>query len=87
VPTQDSWSWIVWGREVLHFSLDTTSGSSWKPLPVLFTTVFIGMATGSALGSLALAHWGWMAVTALSASAAALALVVRMWPARTGATR
>src|SRR3954451_40903 len=40
VPTQDSWSWIVWGREVLHFSLDTTSGSSWKPLPVLFTTVF-----------------------------------------------
>jgi predicted MFS family arabinose efflux permease len=46
---------------------------------VLFTTVFIGMATGSALGSLALAHWGWMAVTALSAGAAALALVVRMW--------
>jgi hypothetical protein len=40
VPTQDSWSWIVWGREVLHFNLDTTSGSSWKPLPVLFTTVF-----------------------------------------------
>jgi hypothetical protein len=40
VPTQDSWSWIVWGREVLHFDLDTTSGSSWKPLPVLFTTVF-----------------------------------------------
>lgn len=46
---------------------------------VLFTTVFIGMATGSALGSLALAHWGWMAVTALSAGAAALALAVRMW--------
>jgi predicted MFS family arabinose efflux permease len=46
---------------------------------VLFTTVFIGMATGSALGSVALAHWGWMAVTALSAGAAALALAVRMW--------
>jgi hypothetical protein len=40
VPTQDSWSWIVWGREVAHLALDTTSGSSWKPLPVLFTTVF-----------------------------------------------
>jgi hypothetical protein len=40
VPTQDSWSWIVWGREVVHFNLDTTAGSSWKPLPVLFTTVF-----------------------------------------------
>ncbi|KRB16333.1 MFS transporter [Rhizobacter sp. Root16D2] len=46
---------------------------------VLFTTVFIGMATGSALGSVALAHWGWMAVTALSAGAAALALAVRLW--------
>jgi hypothetical protein len=40
VPTQDSWSWIVWGREVTHLALDTTSGSSWKPLPVLFTTPF-----------------------------------------------
>src|SRR5436190_8911047 len=40
VPTQDSWSWIVWGREVAHLSLDTTAGSSWKPLPVLFTTPF-----------------------------------------------
>src|SRR4051812_24656099 len=40
VPTQDSWSWIVWGREVAHLTLDTTAGSSWKPLPVLFTTPF-----------------------------------------------
>ena len=40
VPTQDSWSWINWGREVVHGSLDTTSGSSWKPLPVLFTAPF-----------------------------------------------
>jgi hypothetical protein len=40
VPTQDSWSWIVWGREVVRGALDTTSGSSWKPLPVLFTTPF-----------------------------------------------
>jgi hypothetical protein len=40
VPTQDSWSWIVWGREVAHLDLDTSAGSSWKPLPVLFTTVF-----------------------------------------------
>jgi hypothetical protein len=40
VPTQDSWSWINWGREVGQLNLDTTAGSSWKPLPVLFTTVF-----------------------------------------------
>jgi hypothetical protein len=39
-PGKDPWSWIIWGREVAHFDLDTSSGSSWKPLPVLFTTVF-----------------------------------------------
>jgi hypothetical protein len=40
VPTQDSWSWIVWGREVAHLDLNTTAGSSWKPLPVVFTTIY-----------------------------------------------
>jgi len=41
VPTTDPWGWIVWGREVAHLDLDTSSGGSpsWKPLPVLFTTV------------------------------------------------
>ena len=39
-PGKDPWSWIIWGREIAHLDLDTSSGSSWKPLPVLFTTVF-----------------------------------------------
>lgn len=39
-PTYDPWSWLVWGREVAHLDLDTVAGPSWKPLPVLFTTVF-----------------------------------------------
>ncbi len=39
-PSYDPWAWLVWGREVAHFSLDTTSGPSWKPLPVMFTTLF-----------------------------------------------
>ncbi len=39
-PTYDPWSWIIWGREVLHLDLDTVRGPSWKPLPVLFTTPF-----------------------------------------------
>ena len=40
VPTTDPWGWIVWGREVAHLDLDTSSGGSpsWKPLPVLLTT-------------------------------------------------
>lgn len=44
---------------------------------LLFTVVFIGMGTGAALGSLALAHWGWNGVVALSTLAGAAALAVR----------
>jgi len=51
---------------------------------VLMVGMFIGMATGAALGSQALAAWGWMGVTALATTAATAALVVRLWP---GATR
>lgn len=44
---------------------------------LLFTVVFIGMATGAAVGSLALAHWGWNGVVALATLAGAAALAVR----------
>jgi hypothetical protein len=42
VPSYDPWSWIVWGREVVdpHLSFTVGGGPSWKPLPVLFTTVY-----------------------------------------------
>jgi hypothetical protein len=40
VPTYDPWAWIIWGREVAHGDLITTTGPSWKPLPVIFTTPF-----------------------------------------------
>ncbi len=36
----DPWSWIVWGREIIHLRLHTTGGPTWKPLTVVFTTVF-----------------------------------------------
>jgi len=39
-PTYDPWSWIIWGREILHLDLSTVDGPSWKPLPVLLTTPF-----------------------------------------------
>jgi O-antigen/teichoic acid export membrane protein len=39
-PSYDPWSWLIWGREILHGSLSTQDGPTWKPLPVLFTTVF-----------------------------------------------
>ena len=36
----DPWAWISWGRDITRFSLDTSDGPSWKPLPVVATTVF-----------------------------------------------
>ena len=39
-PTYDPWAWITWGREIGEWNLDTRTGPSWKPLPVLFTTPF-----------------------------------------------
>jgi hypothetical protein len=40
-PTYDPWAWIIWGREVIHLDLATTSGPSWKPLPVLLILPFM----------------------------------------------
>lgn len=39
-PTYDPWAWIIWGREIVHGDLVTTTGPSWKPLPMLFTVPF-----------------------------------------------
>src|SRR6202043_3929000 len=39
-PSYDPWAWIVWGREIVHLKLHTTGGPTWKPLPVIFTTLF-----------------------------------------------
>ena len=39
-PSYDPWAWLVWGHEIIHFDLHTSGGPSWKPLPMLFTTVF-----------------------------------------------
>ena len=30
----------MWGREIVHLDLQTTGGPSWKPLPMVFVTVF-----------------------------------------------
>ena len=39
-PSYDPWAWLVWGREIVHLRLHTIAGPSWKPLPVIFTTLF-----------------------------------------------
>jgi hypothetical protein len=36
----DPWAWLVWGRDIAHLDLQLGPAPSWKPFPVLFTTVF-----------------------------------------------
>lgn len=38
-PSFDPWAWMVWGRELAHFDLDTSGGPSFKPLPVFVMTI------------------------------------------------
>jgi hypothetical protein len=42
VPSYDPWAWISWGREVFSptLSFAISGGPSWKPLPVMFTTIY-----------------------------------------------
>jgi hypothetical protein len=46
LPGYDSFAWVVWGSELAHHivapyeSFIPGGGPSWKPLPVVFTTVF-----------------------------------------------
>ena len=63
-------------HQTLVYSLAPEARSRLNAL--MFTVVFIGMAAGAALGSLALAHFGWSGVVALSTLAAALALMIRL---------
>ena len=39
--TYDPWSWLGWGREVVHGTLSTgAGGTAWKPLPVIADVIF-----------------------------------------------
>lgn len=58
------------------YSLDPAARSRLNA--VLFTGMFIGMAGGAALGSLALSRWGWTGVAMLATSSALAALLVRL---------
>jgi hypothetical protein len=46
LPGYDAFAWVVWGRELAHHIIGPSEpfipggGPSWKPLPVLLTTVF-----------------------------------------------
>lgn len=67
VSTYDPFAWIIWGREITEGTLTTTSGPSWKPLPVMFTTVF------ALFGQAAPALW------LLVARAGAIGALIAVW--------
>ena len=50
VPTTDGWGWILWGRELLGFDLqtDVAGAPSWKPLPVLLIAPLTLLGDGAA---------------------------------------
>lgn len=39
-PAYDAYGWMVWGRQTLHWNLDTNGAPSWKPLTFIFTLPF-----------------------------------------------
>ena len=40
-PSYDPWSWLLWAHQIIHGQLIiTTGGTSWKPLPMIFTIPF-----------------------------------------------
>jgi hypothetical protein len=49
VPSSDPFAWIDWGQEIASskVSLTISGGPSWKPFPVLFTSIF-GLFGGAA---------------------------------------
>jgi hypothetical protein len=67
VPTYDPWAWLIWGREVLHGDLVTTTGPSWKPFPVLFTAPFAVLGdAGAPLAWLVIARAGGLLAIAMA---------------------
>lgn len=65
-------------HQTIVYGIDPASRSRLNA--VLFVGMFIGMAAGAGIGSLALAQWGWAGVIALAVTTSLAALAVRMWP-------
>ena len=63
-------------HQTIVYGIDPAARSRLNAL--LFTGMFIGMSAGAALGSLALAQWGWLGVVGLATAGSLAALAVRM---------
>ncbi len=68
-PEYDAYGWLVWGRQTLHWNLDTNGAPSWKPLTFLFTVPY-ALAGNSQ-------PWLWM-VTSVAAAFAGPVFAARI---------
>jgi hypothetical protein len=66
-PGYDPYGWLVWGKLLVHWKLDTNGAPSWKPLPFLLTAPY------ALAGHYAL--WLWM----ITSVAISLSGVVFAW--------
>lgn len=58
-PTYDPYAWLIWGRELTHAGLSTTSGgTSWKPLPAVVDAALTPLGHRAADGWLVVARAG-----------------------------
>jgi hypothetical protein len=58
-PDYDGFGWLVWGRQVLHWNLNTDGAPSWKPLTFVFTLPYALAGTGQL--------WLWMVTSVAGA--------------------
>src|SRR4051812_12910141 len=77
-PSYDQYAWLIWGRDLAHFSLSVGgTGTSWKPLPAILDALF------SPLGNRATDAWLLIArAGALFAMFMAFRLAWRLAPQR-----
>jgi hypothetical protein len=68
-PEFDAYGWLVWGRQALHWDLDTNAAPSWKPLTFVFTFPYALAGRG--------ALWLWM-VTAVAGAFAGVIFAGRI---------
>jgi hypothetical protein len=59
-PSYDGFGFMVWGRQVLHWNLNTDGAPSWKPLPFLFTLPYALAGRGQ--------MWLWMGTAVAGAA-------------------
>jgi hypothetical protein len=74
-PGYDAYGWLVWGRQMLHWNLNTDGAPSWKPLTFVFTLPY------SLLGGKAVGLW---MVTAVAGAFAGCVFGARIAYALTG---